>query len=91
MTTEELLKKLPRSIKKYEVLDLDKDDDEYLIFFLHIIGHDYIWRVAYEYNGKVLYLGIDDNRDYAIFDSENLNTALQNIYDWCVKHKVIQL
>lgn len=94
MTTEELLEELPRRIKKDEVLNQTRtytDENECLLAFLHIKKYDISWQVSYESLGRVLYLGTDDDRDYATFGSESLNTALQNMHDWCVKHKLIQL
>lgn len=93
MTTEELLEELPKCIKKYKVLNLSKDyisdDDESLIGFLHITGYEDNWRVSYECCDTALYFGTGNNKDYAIFNNAYINTALQNMYDWCVKHKVI--
>lgn len=94
MTTEELLEKLPKYIDKREVEklsdDYDAEERECLIGFLKITEYNKKWHVGYFLGENTFYLGKGYSKNYAIFGNENQNIALQCLYDWCVKYKVIQ-
>lgn len=91
MTTEELIERLPKVIEKYPDEERFDSIDECVVGRLRITVYETYYDVCYRDSHNILYLGTEQSPDYAIASQVNLNDALQNMYDWCVKHKLIQL
>lgn len=89
MTTEELIEKLPKVIEKYPDEERFNSLDECVVGRLNITAYEICYDVYYRDSHNILYLGTEQSPDYAIASRVNLNDALQDMYDWCVKHKVI--
>ena len=86
MTTEELIERLPKVIEKYPDEECFNSLDECVV---RITVYETCYDVCYRDSHNILYLGTEQSPDYAIASQVNLNDALQDMYNWCVKHKVI--
>lgn len=91
MTTEELIERLPKVIEKYPDEERFNSLDECVVGRLRITVYETYYDVCYRDFHNILYLGTEQSPDYAISVKENLHDALQDLYDWCVKNKLIQL
>lgn len=92
MTTDDLLEKLPPYIGNHHiegayVLSDENDDIQWL--YLHNDGKD--WLASYGVEGEFLCMGQLENGlyDNAFAYGRTPNEALQELYDWCVRHNFI--
>lgn len=91
MTTEELIERLPKVIEKYPDEERFNSLDECVVGRLRITVYETCYDVCYRDFHNILYLGTEQSPDYAMASQVNLNDALQDLYDWCVKNKLIKL
>ncbi len=93
MTTDELLDKLPSHIGNHKIggfYVISEPEDRMGWLYLHNDGKD--WLASYGMEGKFVCMGQLPNGlyDNAFAYGKTANEALQNLYNWCVKHNFIE-
>ena len=102
MTTDELLEKLPLFIGRTKIISSNGNFIGYTIDNkegisigeLNLCNEGKLWIASYGTLGNYVCLNPDSNKPpyiNAVCYGFTPNEALQNLYDWCIKYKFIEL